>query len=114
MTVEDLKNYGANVDEGLMRCMNKDDFYLKLVRMVPIDNNFNVLEETISNKDYKGAFDAAHALKGSTSNLALTPLSSPLSEITELLRAETETDYTMLMDKIIKAKDNLAALCGIS
>jgi hypothetical protein len=31
ITIEGLKEYGANVEEGLTRCMNNEAFYLKLV-----------------------------------------------------------------------------------
>ena len=33
LTIEKLKAYGANVDEGLSRCMNNETFYLRLVNM---------------------------------------------------------------------------------
>ena len=29
MTVNDLKTYGANTEEGLRRCMNNESFYLR-------------------------------------------------------------------------------------
>ena len=37
MTVDDLKTYGANTEEGLRRCMNNESFYLRLVKMIPGD-----------------------------------------------------------------------------
>ena len=45
-------------------------------------------------------------------NLALTPLSAPLSEITELLRSRTETDYASLLEEIVAQKKKLDALAA--
>ena len=78
MTINDLKAYGANLEEGLSRCMNNESFYLRLVKMIPGDANFQKLYDAIGSGDLDTAFEAAHALKGSTTNLALTPVSAPV------------------------------------
>ena len=111
MTIDDLKTYGANTEEGLKRCMNNEGFYLRLVKMIPGDASFPKLYDAVENGDLDIAFEAAHALKGSTTNLALTPISAPVIEITELLRARTQTDYTALVHKIREAHDELARIC---
>ncbi len=111
MTVNDLKTYGANIEEGLKRCMNNESFYLRLVKMIPGDVNFPKLYDAVGRGDLNAAFEAAHALKGSAGNLSLTPIYEPISEITELLRARTQTDYTALINKIREARDELARIC---
>jgi len=111
MTIDDLKTYGANTEEGLGRCMNNEGFYLRLVKMIPGDANFQKLYDAVAGGDLATAFEAAHGLKGSTGNLALTPLFAPISEITELLRAKTQTDYTALIGRIRESRDELARLC---
>ena len=45
LTVENLKEFGANVEEGIARCMGLNDFYLKLVNMAVPDEQLNTLEE---------------------------------------------------------------------
>lgn len=111
MTIDDLKTYGADVAEGLRRCMNNEGFYLRLVRMIPGDPNFQKLYDAVDDGDLGAAFEAAHALKGSTGNLSLTPIFAPMSEITELLRTRTQTDYTALITKIREGRDALARIC---
>lgn len=111
MKIEDLKNYGANIEEGLHRCMDNESFYLRLVKMIPDDPAFEKLYAAIGAGNLDAAFEAAHSLKGSTGNLALTPISAPVTEITELLRARTQTDYSALTDAIRKGRDDLARLC---
>ncbi len=112
MTIDMLTAYGANTKEGMQRCMNNESFYLRLVRMIAEDAHFQSLYDAIEAGDLTDAFEAAHALKGSAGNLALTPISAPVNEITELLRTRTETDYTPLVAAIRAAHDRLRAICA--
>ena len=82
-----------------------------MVKMIPGDPNFEKLYDAIEAGDLSAAFEAAHALKGMTGNLALTPLYEPLCRITELLRARTETDYTALVALIQNNHKTLRNLC---
>ena len=66
----------------------------------------------IAAKDLKAAFEAAHALKGVLGNLSLTPLYTPVVEITELLRSNTDMDYKSLLDTILEKRDELGRLCA--
>ena len=50
---------------------------------------------------------ASHALKGVLGNLSLTPLYEKVCEITELLRARTETDYAPLLSEIEQLRGQL-------
>ena len=112
MTIDGLAAYGAKVEEGLQRCMNNEGFYLRLIRMIPGDVNFQKLYDAVAAGDLSAAFEAAHALKGSTGNLALAPIYAPVCEITELLRAGTQTDYTALIAAIRDGRDRLLEICS--
>ena len=110
ISIDKLKGYGANVDEGLMRCMGNADFYIKLVTKAAEDTRLDLLEQQISSKDLDGAFETAHALKGMYSNLSLDPLTKPIGEMTELLRSRTDTDYTALLSE---TKEQFKRLCSL-
>ena len=110
LTIADLREFGADVDEALVRCMNKEDFYLLLVGKALDDMKLSQLEEKIKKKDYDAAFETAHALKGMYANLSLTPRTKPVSEMTELLRSRTDTDYSALL---AEAKAQFEALCSL-
>lgn len=110
LTVESLQAYGANTQEGLARCMNNADFYLKMVRMAAEDSNFGLLQEALAQNDLKRAFELAHALKGVMGNLSLTPLFDPISEMTELLRNGTEMDYSNYAREIAQKYEQLREL----
>ena len=112
MTIDDLVAFGANTSEGLKRCLNNEDFYLRMVKKVPADSNFQKLFDAIKTGDLDTAFDASHALKGVVGNLALSPLLTPVSELTELLRARTQADYSVLLEAIRKGRDELELICS--
>ena len=111
LTIDGLRAYGANVDEGLTRCFNNEDFYLKLVGMLNNETNFDRLSEAVDAGDLDAAFEAAHALKGVLGNLSLTPAYDKVCEITELLRARTDMDYSALMAEIREQQRILREMC---
>lgn len=111
MTIDDLNAFGANTKEGLQRCMNNEGFYLRLVKMIPCDPNFQKLYDALDGGNWAGAFEAAHALKGALGNLSLTPIYEPIFEITEKLRACTMVDCADLVEVIRKGQDELKGIC---
>ena len=113
LTLENLKEYGADVDAGVARCMGMQDFYLRLVKMELEDESFSLLREAMERKDAKAAFDAVHALKGAVGNLSLTPLYEALCEMTELLRAaQTMPDTSAVYSQVCLAFDQLQTLAN--
>lgn len=110
LTIEGLKDYGADVDEGLKRCVNNEAFYLKMVEKAAGDQTFGKLISAIEAGQLDEAFEAAHALKGVCGNLALTPLYHPVSELTEFLRGRTQMDYSEIMTVIKSQKEKLDQL----
>ena len=111
LTVEKLKAFGADVDEGLTRCLNNEDFYLRLVAKALADGNFDGLKKAVDAGDFGAAFEAAHALKGVLGNLSITPLYDMASNITELLRANESADYQALTGELLKKREQLTELC---
>ena len=113
LNIEKLKAFGANVEDGLQRCMNMEDFYIRLVNMALNDKGVDNLKEAVENGDRKAAFEAAHALKGMLGNLALSPLSDPAAALTELLREDGEgipPECAEYVRQIVDARDRLVAL----
>ena len=110
LTIDNLRSLGANTDEGLARCLGKEDFYLRMVSMALADNGFEKLREAVTGGDLNEGFEIAHALKGVLSNVALTTLADPIAEITEELRARNEIDYSGLLDRIDEELQKYRAL----
>ena len=111
LTIDALRRLGANTEEGLGRCLNNEAFYLRLVNMSLHDAGFDKLAAAVESGDRKAAFEAAHALKGSLGNLALTPIYTPVAELTDLLRGGQDADYKAMLETILLQRGALLALC---
>ena len=112
ITLEQLRAWGADVDDAMPRCLNNEAFYLRLVGKAVEEPAFDRLREALEAGDLDKAFEQAHALKGVTGNLALTPIDKPVREITEFLRSRTDMDYGPLLAEILSQRDALRELCG--
>ena len=110
LTVERLKEFGADVNTGLSRCANNEGLYIRLVGMTVQEISSGALGEAIKEGDPDKAFAIAHKLKGGVTNLALTPIAGPLCELTELFRNKAPGDYNALYAEIIAKTNELAAL----
>ena len=112
MTIDSLNAFGANTAEGLTRCMNNEAFYLRMVGMVLADKNFDKLKDAIESGDARSAFEASHALKGTTGNVSLTPLYGPVCTLTDLLRgSETiPAEAAVLAGEILEKREQALAL----
>ena len=107
MIIDDLKAYGVDTDTALKRCVNNEALFLKLIKKVPEMGEFDRLKESIASKDLESAFSYAHAIKGNVSNLEITPIKDPVSEMTELLRAREDVDYTPYITKMDEGLEGL-------
>ena len=110
ITIDGLRAFGAGVDEGLARCMNNEAFYVRLVEKVLKDKGFDELDAAVAAHDTDAAFEAAHKLKGVLANLALTPICEPVTQMVELLRNRTDTDYSQYMKRIKEKKAQLEGM----
>ena len=109
-TVDDLREWGADVDEGIARCAGKEELYLKLASRIPGESGFDTLSAAIEKKDLDAAFESAHSLKGVLANLSLTPMLAPIDRITESLRSRTDRDYSADLIELAEAKKKLDEL----
>ena len=92
MVLDSLKAAGADTEDGLKRCLGKEDFYLKMVSLALKNENFELLGGALKTEDYVKSFELCHALKGVTANVSLTPLYDLISDLTEKLRACSPAD----------------------
>ena len=108
ITIEGLRNNGADVETGLSRCVGKEDLYLKLVNMGLGDAKFEELGTVLQSNDLDEAFKICHALKGVIGNLAVTPLYEALSQMTEKLRNKEAADYSAMYSDILAIRKKLS------
>ena len=112
LTLDSLREYGADVNEGLRRCVNNEKFYLSLVKRSVDVNGAAALAEAICSGDLDRAFGICHSMKGVFGNLSLTPLLTPVTEMTELLRAKKDADYGAYVEEITLQMKKLDDICS--
>ena len=110
ITLDALRAYGANVDEGLQRCMNMEAFYLRMVGMAKDSLKVDELKAALDSGDRDTAYELAHGMKGALLNVAVTPLARPVAEMSDALKAHKDMDYAPLMDEILAERDRFTAL----
>ncbi len=110
MTLQDLRNYGANVEAGLALCGNDEAEYLRLVGQAASDPSFRKLSDALDDGDMTGAFESAYALRAVLEKLSLTPLSEPVREMTELLRDPMENESEAFWKVYVRIAEKLDAL----
>lgn len=101
----ELKNWGCDIEPALHRCLDDEDFYLKLLKTVKIDPSFEKLGTTLEAGDITQSFDLSHTLKGTLSNMGLTPLYDLVVQIVEPLRAGNIQGLAMPYLKLTAKKD---------
>ena len=57
MTIDSLKAFGANVDEGLERCMGMEDFYIEMIELGISDERFENLGTFLQEDNLDAAYE---------------------------------------------------------
>ncbi|MDE6133322.1 MAG: hypothetical protein K2G04_08110 [Oscillospiraceae bacterium] len=84
--IDELKALGVNIEEALDRFMGNGALYEKMLnKLTAAVNDVQVLP-FFEAGDHKTALENAHALKGVTGNLSITPLYKGYTEIVDELR----------------------------
>ncbi len=107
ITIENLREFGADVDTGVKRCLDDENFYIELVKSVIPDTRIDELEQCIKDKDLDKAFEVAHALKGMYGNMSLLPIYEPINQATEFLRSRKDVDYLSFINEAKAQKQKL-------
>lgn len=85
--LEDLKDLGANIDEGLDRFMQNSALYERMLGTFIKMMNNSVIDPNFDSNNYGEVVEKAHAIKGTSGNLSLTPIYEAYTDIVDLLRA---------------------------
>lgn len=83
---EALLRAGINLDEAMERFMGNEELFMRFLKKFSNDTSYQSLKQAMSEKNYKDAFEAAHALKGVCGNLSIAKLFELVSKETEFLR----------------------------
>ena len=78
----EMKKY-IDIDDGLNRIRGNKKLYLKMLKMILINEEFDKIKEYVKAADYDGAEKSAHSIKGMAGNLSLPRL---FEQSVELMR----------------------------
>ncbi|WP_418667229.1 Hpt domain-containing protein [Allofournierella sp.] len=106
---EAFQKYGADYETTMPRFMGSEQMYLKILAMLPRDENLHKLDRALQAGDYHAAFDAAHTLKGMAGNLGLTPLYEAVCAIIEPLRTGSPGEDCAALFQTVKEEFERAA-----
>jgi len=101
--IKRLRQEGCDVNSALTICMDMEDFYVKMLKMLAGDKQMERLCLAVKNRDPREVFEASHALKGMFANLGLTPLTEQNTLLVEESRhgglADVDKNYAALREK---------------
>lgn len=89
--------YGGNYEATMSRFIHNEKTYMKFMDMLFRDENLQNLGDALERGDIRGAFEAAHTLKGVVGNMGLIPLFNAVCTIVEPLRLKEQRDDYMEM-----------------
>lgn len=110
LSIDALRAFGANVEEGVARCMGNEAFYLRMVTMASDDKYLKQIQKGFAENDMALAYEGAHGMKGVMANLAITPVLTPAAELSDSLKVRKEMDYAPLLAETEKKFAEFSAL----
>lgn len=86
--LDELKELHVDVDKALNSLGGKSSLYEKLIFKLSLMIKDYGITDDFEDNDYQEITEKAHALKGATGNLAVTPLYDGYSDVVRLLRED--------------------------
>lgn len=107
---ERLRSAEVDVEGAIERFANKEERYIKYLKLFLKNNDFPDLVKAIEDKDISRAFECCHSLKGVVGNMGFRKLSANIFECTEILRSGS---FEGVCEKINMVKDNYYQIIDI-
>ena len=103
--LEELKDLGVDVNEGLERVMDDKPLYETMLGMFVDKVNSNPIKlEDFDAKDLDELVGRGHILKGLTGNLAITPLFDGYMQVLDFLRTDHAREALEEYERILPAQ----------
>ncbi|MCH5324975.1 MAG: hypothetical protein J1E39_07135 [Eubacterium sp.] len=105
--IEQLKELGVNIDEGLNRFMGNAALYERMLLKLPANVRAQEVLKHFEDGDFQAALEAAHNLKGVTGNLSVTPLYEAYTEAVKLLRENEPEKAKAVVENIQPVEEQI-------
>ncbi len=110
---EELKAMGVNIDEGLKRLNGNETLYKRLLGSFIKTIQTHSVRPDFDQTDYNEVIEKAHAIKGASGNLSITPVYESYTEIVNLLRAGQPEQAVPLIEKILPIQDEIVKCIAV-
>lgn len=114
MLLEELKNWGCDIDGALERFVGDEDMYKSCLYTLLGDKAFLGLGEALRANQVKEAFDYAHTLKGVIANMGLTPMYQIVVRLVEPLRKGEIENLLPIYEELLQAREILARMLKLA
>lgn len=105
--LEELKELGVNVDEGLKRLNGNEKLYTRLFGSFLKTLNANAVDADFDCTDDTEIIEKVHTIKGTAGNLSVTPLYEAYSEILGLLRSGQPEQAKVIIEKTLPVQKEI-------
>lgn len=108
--LEKLSDLGVDIEDGMYRFMENKDLYIRCLQKFPAQAEKCTLHNDLAAKDYEAAVQSAHAMKGVTGNLSITPLYMRYTEMVNRLRAGETEGLEQMEEEISSIQTKICAV----
>ncbi|MCM1252676.1 MAG: hypothetical protein NC321_07625 [Clostridium sp.] len=105
--LEELKTLDVDVDGGLKRINGNEALYTKLLGSFIKSINTYKVEADFDGNDYNDIIEKAHAIKGVSGNLSITPVYEAYTKIVDLLRAGKPEEARPILKEILPVQEKI-------
>ncbi len=105
--LEDLKALGVDTDEGLERLGGNSSLYERmLIKFLDMIEK-SAVQPDFDNDNYEDVIERAHAIKGVSGNLSLTPIYKTYTDVVALLREGKPEKAKEELAKVLPVQDEI-------
>lgn len=107
--LEELKELGVNIDEGSNRIMGNSSLYERMLGTFAKMIRENRLQPDFDDHNYADVIEQAHAVKGTSGNLSITPVYEAYTKIVDLLRSNQPAEARKVLTDVLPIQDEIIA-----
>lgn len=107
--LEELKTLDVDVDGGLKRINGNETLYIKLLGSFTKSVVTYKVDADFDGNDYNDIIEKAHAIKGVSGNLSITPVYEAYTKIVDLLRAGKPEEARPILKDILPVQEKIVA-----
>lgn len=105
--LEELNVLGVNTEEALARMNGNVSLYERMLVKFAVMMKNSLVQPDFDCNDYADITEAAHAIKGTSGNLSVTPIYEAYSEIVRLLRANQPEQAKEVLEKVMPVQTKI-------